>query len=163
MKNNILVISLGILCGLLVFQTGYLIGIGDERSREAKGLNLYRQPVQRASRSFFVAAMTSRETAKATVITINLPGLSKGDIKLQVQGEYLIVRAGRRREMGVANKYYYSEELSEANFVQSITLPGNVSPEQIIAEFSNENLTIIIPKDKRARRPSRKTITIPVR
>jgi len=178
MKNKILIISLGALCALLVFETGYLVGIGEQRIRyvyhpaprfeyftppPARDLVLNMQPIQQKSRSFFVAAMTSRETAEATIITINLPGLDKGDIKIDVKGKYLTVQAGQKKEVNIGNNNYYSEELSAANFVQRITLPENVRPERIRAEFNKDNLTITIPKDKRSKKVSESVINIPIK
>jgi len=151
MKNKTLMIGLGILCALFILETGYLIGIGEERTSYVYTAPRFEYvtpaPIQHKSRSFFVAAMTSRETPQATIITINLPGLDKREIKIEAKGRDLTVLAGQE---------------SAANFVQKITLPDNVRPEEIRAEFSNENLTITIPKDKKARRPSGKTINIPI-
>ena len=184
MKNKILMISLGILCVLLVFETGYLIGIGERRaaypvftspSRACwPERNIYpgcytasrverKLPIQKVKKSFFVAAMTSRETPRATIVTINLPGLEKTDIKIEAKGQYLTVYAGQRREVISGNKDFYQESSSAASFAQSISLPENVRPEDIRAEFNKDNLTISIPKNKRSKKVSQDTVNIPIR
>lgn len=167
MKNKTLIIFLAILCALVILEAGYLIGIGEPRIRCVYLAPRFKyvapMPIRQTSKSFFVAATTSRETDEDTVITINLPGLEKEDIKIEVKGRYLTVLASQKKEASAANKNFYLEELSAANFMQRITLADNVKPEEIRAEFSNENLTITIPKDKKAGRSSGKTINIPIR
>ncbi len=112
--------------------------------------------VRQKSGSFFVAAMTSKETATANIITVNLSGLKKEDIKVKLQSGYLTVSA--RQKKGTAG-----EELSAANFVQRVALPENAKAQQISAEFNKDTLTITIPKGKRPSKASAAAIDIRIK
>ena len=171
MKSKILITSLGILCALLIFETGYLIGIGEQTRVSSRALlNQYR-PISRMQhvepywsfprremavieqskrslgeqkRSFFVAAMTSKETDRAIIVTINLPGLDKKDISLEVRGRYLSIQV-------------------KQNFVQIITLPENIKAQKISAEYNEDTLIITVPKAKAANTKAPSVIKIPLR
>jgi len=187
MKNKILITSLAALCALLIFETGYLVGLGEERAIYRMLINQYgnfrpmrymlpvrnmpremavppaERLVQQKSRSFFVAAMTSKEMKDANIITINLPGLNKEDIKIEAKGRYLIVQAKQKKAASVNKKNFYAEELSAAAFMQTVTLPENAKAQQIRAEFKEDTLTITIPKDKRARKAPETAMNIPIK
>ncbi|MFA5096454.1 MAG: Hsp20/alpha crystallin family protein [Candidatus Omnitrophota bacterium] len=196
MKNKTLMIVLAALGALLLFEAGYLLGMGQQRQlyRMLRGKYRHFQPrytpfvgnmpremtgmqkigcasrpesvkkvIRQKSKSFFVAAMTSRETGTATVITINLPGLRKEDIRVKVRDGYLTVQAQQSRQSSVDKNGFYAEESSAAAFSQSIALPQNAKVKQISAEFKKETLSITVPKGKKAGKFSGETINIPVR
>lgn len=183
MKNKTLLTILAALCALLIFETGYLIGIGEQRRLFRELANRYLYPPQRTfypnwnmspapkqewpvwtkKKSFFVAAMTSKDTDQAKIITVSLAGVDKKDIRIEVRGRYLTVQAGKRREARTNKDNFYAEELSSSNFVQTIALGDNADTQQIRAGFNNGVLTITVPKDKQPGKTSEQVFTVPVK
>lgn len=119
--------------------------------------------IQEKKRSFFVTAMTSKETEQARIVNINIPGLDKENISIEVKGRYLTVQARQNKEASVNKKNYYAEELSATNYVQTITLPEDITIQGIWAAYNNDVLTITMPKDKKVKRPIEGAIKIPVK
>lgn len=182
MQNKTLLTILVTLCALLIFETGYLVGIGGQRKiyRALANRYMYPQrpfystrnlpstpretwPVQSRKKSFFVAAMTSKDTDQTKVITINLPGVDKKDINIEVNGRYLTIQVKQKREASINKDNFYAEALSSSNFAQTITLSDNAKTQQIQAEFDKDILTITVPQDKRSRKPSEKAFTVPIK
>jgi HSP20 family protein len=200
MKNKTLIIILCIFCALLIFETGYIIGIGTRNKKYCKRYKPYwpvlQQPedrdlpnqidiirqqskrafndsfmraipveksVQEKRRSFFVTAMTSKETDQARIVNINIPGLDKNNISIEASGRYLTVQARQKQETSVDEKNYYAEELSATNYVQTISLPEDIAIQGIRAVYNNGMLTITMPKDKKVKRPIEGAIKIPVK
>jgi len=175
MKSKILVTILAVLCALLILETGYLVGLGQRRQ-------IYRMPpasrmlrevsdaqaqperiIRKKNRSFFVAAMTTKETDQANIITINLPGLDKEDIKIEVKDGYLTIQARQRKEAAVNKQGFYAQESSMAAFAQGVALPENAQVREIHAEFDKGTLTVTIPKYKQARKVSETAFNIPIK
>ncbi|MCX5695423.1 MAG: Hsp20/alpha crystallin family protein [Candidatus Omnitrophica bacterium] len=140
MKNRFLILGLSILGALLIFDTGYLIGRGEQIEQAKRTLE--------KRRSFFVCAMTSKETDRAIIMTINLPGLDKKDINLEVRGRYLTIQVKKSKE---------------TNFVQIITLPQDIKAQKISAEYDEDTLRITIPKAKAANTKALSVIKVPLR
>ncbi|MFA5345776.1 MAG: Hsp20/alpha crystallin family protein [Candidatus Omnitrophota bacterium] len=181
MKNKTLLIILAALCALLIFETGYLVGIGEQRRmfRNLRSRYIYppqpfnpnwdfpriqreKFPVQAGKESFFVTTMTSKDTDQAKIITVKLPGVDKKDISVEVNGIYLAVQAKQKREAGINRDDFSAQTLNSSGFVQAIALGDNADTQHIQAEFNKETLTITIPKDKRSK-PSEKTFTVPIK
>lgn len=158
MQNKTLLTILAALCALLIFETGYLIGIGEQRKIYRALVNRYwgctepkmlreARPLQVKKKGFFVAAMTSRETDQAKIITVNLPGVEKKNISIEVNGRYLTIQARQKK----------------SDFSQTITLDDNARIHQIKAEFRKDTLTITVPKDKRFRELPEKAFAVPMK
>ncbi|MDD5568072.1 MAG: Hsp20/alpha crystallin family protein [Candidatus Omnitrophica bacterium] len=181
MKNKTLLIILAALCALLIFETGYLVGIGEQRKifRNLRSRYIYppqpfnpnwsfprmqteKLPVQAEKEPFFVTTMTSKNTDQAKIIAVKLPGVDKKDISVEVNGPYLAVQARQKKEAGISRDDFSAQTLNSSGFVQVIALGDNADTQHIQAEFSKDTLTITIPKDKRSK-PSGKTFTVPIK
>lgn len=183
MQNKTLFTILIALCALLIFETGYLVGIGEQRKiyRTLASRCIYphqqtfypnwkfpRMPkeegsIQANKKGFFVATMALRDTDQGKIITVNLPGVDRRDVNVEVNGKYLTIQARHERGESINRDNFYAEGLSSSKFVQSITLDDNANLQQIRAEFNKGALTITIPKDKRSRKPSGKAFTVPIK
>lgn len=111
----------------------------------------------------FVTAMTSSETNQAHIITINLPGMDKEAINLEVKGRYLTVQTRQNKEASRDSQGFYVEEVSTAGFMQTVRLPDDANISQISAQYSKDTLTITIPKEKKTKEVSAAAIKIPVK
>ena len=75
---------------------------------------------------------------------IDLPGVKKSDIQVDVTGNLMSVRAERRGFV-------------KSTYARSFTIASSVRTEDLIAEFTDGVLTVLIPNDTKS---ARKTLKI---
>ena len=80
------------------------------------------------------------------VIKAELPGMEKKDINLHLKDGVLTLRGERKHENQVQDENFYRREMSYGKFVRTFSLPSDVDPDKINAEFQNGLLTIEVPK-----------------
>lgn len=86
------------------------------------------------------------QSAKEITISINLPGINKKDISLEVQRTAVIIKAEVRKKKIKREKKKYSETRSFKGFYRKIPLPGNLDIDSAKATFNKNKLIIKIPK-----------------
>jgi HSP20 family protein len=92
------------------------------------------------------------ETDDAYRIHLDVPGMDKEDITINLQSNTLTVsgeRASERREEG---EEYVRVERAAGNFHRSFTLPDAVDPAQVEAAYNDGVLTINVPKTEESTR-----------
>jgi HSP20 family protein len=99
------------------------------------------------------------ETDAAYVMSMDLPGLSKNDVKIELKDGILRVSGERKEERlsGYAKKGNSRTERYFGSFERMVSLPGDIRPEQVEAHFENGVLRIAVPKSEAA-----KTQQIPI-
>ena len=85
------------------------------------------------------------ETADRFVLSIELPGLKRDQIKIELQHEILTVR-GERAVQHEDGAQFHRVERGHGPFARSFSLPHPVSAEQVQADFRDGVLTVVIPK-----------------
>jgi HSP20 family protein len=88
------------------------------------------------------------------VLKADLPGLSEGDVNLEVQDGTLTISGERRAEHEQREKGWYRIERSFGRFSRSLSLPDGVDADRIEASFSHGVLEVRIPKPEE-RKPRR--------
>jgi HSP20 family protein len=86
------------------------------------------------------------ETAEAIVVQVELPGLRREDIEIQVQDNVLTLQGERRLTRDVREESYLRIERATGPFHRRFTLPGTVTQERIRAEFRDGVLELTLPK-----------------
>ena len=86
------------------------------------------------------------ESSDTFMITADLPGIKKSDIKVKVEENVLILNAERKIDKTKSNEKYHFSERRSGTFSRSFKLPKSVKEEKITADFDNGVLSIIIPK-----------------
>jgi HSP20 family protein len=79
------------------------------------------------------------------VVTAELPGLKKEDVKVNVVGNALTLEGERKAEQEEKREGYYHTERSYGRFFRSIPLPEGVKPEQAAAHFKDGVLEVTVP------------------
>lgn len=79
------------------------------------------------------------------VVSMELPGLRKEDVKVEMTDEALIIEGERVREHKVDNTGYHRYERSYGKFYRSIPLPEGVKADQAKAEITDGVLKITVP------------------
>jgi HSP20 family protein len=92
------------------------------------------------------------------VLRADLPGLSEGDVNIEVQDGALTISGERKAEHEQREKGWYRIERSFGRFSRSLTLPDGVDPDRIEASFNHGVLDVRIPKPEQ-RKPRRIAIS----
>jgi HSP20 family protein len=97
------------------------------------------------------------EKGNKTFIEMDIPGFKKDDIGITMDDKYLTITAKREDSHEDKDKNYIRKERSYGQFSRSFYV-GNVSEDEIEAEFKDGILTVSIPKEQKEQ--SKKQITI---
>ena len=87
-----------------------------------------------------------RETENEYVIKMDLPGMERDKINVEVKDHLLSVSGERKTENEHQGQGFYRSELSYGSFSRSLPLPGDVNPEKVTAEYLNGVLTVKLAK-----------------
>jgi len=94
----------------------------------------------------FVPKVNTRETEDAYHIEIDLPGMKKEDINIEVVDNQLIISGERKLKNELKEDDYYKIETSIGRFQRVFSLPENIDIEKIEAKSEDGVLEVIIPK-----------------
>ena len=91
-------------------------------------------------------AVDVNETDNSFVLTADIPGLTKKDIKVNVANGKLSISGERTYETDQENDNYHYRERRFGTFDRSFKLPDTVDEEKISASFKNGILNVALPK-----------------
>ena len=106
----------------------------------------------------FVPVVNTREGEFAYHVDVDLPGVKKEDIKVDINKGILTISGERKVKDEIKEEDYYKVETYFGKFSRSFTLPDNADIENIEASSDNGVLEVIIPKLKEDN--NKKTITV---
>jgi len=114
-------------------------GIGGTGGREA---GLWAPPVE------------IRESEGNLVISAELPGLNKEDVKVEVNQDAVVIQGERKREWEEERGGIHRSERVYGSFYREIPLPEGAKSDQAKAQFNNGVLevTVPVPESKRQTR-----------
>ncbi|XP_038689189.1 18.1 kDa class I heat shock protein-like [Tripterygium wilfordii] len=107
--------------------------------------------------------MDWKETPRAHVFKIDLPGLTKEDVKLQLHDNGVLYVAAERKEGEEKGEIWHCKERPSGGFSRQFRLPENGKAEEIKASMRDGVLTVTVPKDelkKKSTRHQRKAVKI---
>src|SRR5690554_2412725 len=84
-------------------------------------------------RSSFSPGIDISETETQYVVDVELPGIEKKDIDLNIENNRLTISGERKFEKTEDGKQYHRVETSYGTFSRSLQLPENVNPDSIKA------------------------------
>ena len=79
-------------------------------------------------------------------VKVELPGVSKDDVKITMQDDILTIRGEKKQEKESKASSYHRVERSYGSFQRSFTLPTSVRHDGIEASYREGILTITLPK-----------------
>lgn len=94
----------------------------------------------------FTPSINTREGEFAYHIEVDLPGVKKDDIDVQVEDGVLIVSGERKAKEEIKEENYYKIESSFGSFSRSFRLPEEADVENIHAESVDGVLEVVVPK-----------------
>ncbi|PIS28545.1 MAG: hypothetical protein COT43_06245 [Candidatus Marinimicrobia bacterium CG08_land_8_20_14_0_20_45_22] len=93
-------------------------------------------------------AVDIEENEKEFVLTAELPGSKKEDVKVNVHENMLSISGEKTQEKKINEKNYRLNERMFGKFERSFRLPDSADQEHISAEFKHGVLIVTIPKLK---------------
>lgn len=99
-------------------------------------------------RSSFSPGIDISETETQYVIDVELPGIEKKDIDLNIENNRLTISGERKFEKTEDGKQYHRVETSYGTFSRSLQLPENVNPDSIKASYKDGILNVSIDKSE---------------
>ena len=99
----------------------------------------------------FGPAVDVSESDDYYVITVELPGLKKDDVTVELHEGTLTIRGEKRSEREEEGEHRRHVERSFGTFSRSFSLPANVDGEHIDARFEDGVLTVEIRKTEEAK------------
>ena len=96
--------------------------------------------------SAFKPSVSTREGEFAYHVEVDLPGVKKEDIHIDLKENQLIISGERSFKEERKEKDYYKVESSYGKFQRSFTLPEDADGNAIDASSENGVLNIVIPK-----------------
>ena len=79
------------------------------------------------------------------VTKVDLPGLKKEDVKVEVTGSQLAISGERNREVEEKKKNVYRSEREYGSFYRAVPLPEGVKLEDVKATFADGVLEVSVP------------------
>jgi len=79
-------------------------------------------------------------------VSVELPGLSKDDVRLQIENDMLVLSGEKKRRDESRNNGIFRTERYFGYFQRAIPLPDDVDGERCKAEFKEGVLTVRLPK-----------------
>jgi HSP20 family protein len=78
------------------------------------------------------------------VVTADLPGVKKEDVKIEVDQDAITLQGQRRQEQTTQDRGYYRSERSYGSFYRTIPLPEGADPSTATATFRDGVLEIAL-------------------
>jgi len=94
----------------------------------------------------FSPAINTRDGEYAYHIEVDLPGMKKEDISIQVEDNKLLISGERKVKEEIKEENYYKVESSFGTFSRSFSLPDDADIENIHAESKDGVLEVVVPK-----------------
>ena len=79
-------------------------------------------------------------------VTVEVPGMTKEDVKITLQDDVLTIRGEKKQETEQKDANYHRIERNYGSFTRSFSLPTVVLADQIKAHYQDGLLRITLPK-----------------
>jgi HSP20 family protein len=107
----------------------------------------------------WMPAMDLVENEHDFILRADLPGLTEGDVNIELDDSVLTISGERKSEHEDGKAGYYRVERSFGTFRRSLGLPEGVNPESVKASFENGVLQVVVPKPEQ-RKPRKVQISV---
>lgn len=96
-------------------------------------------------------AVDMEENKESFVITAELPGLKKDDIKVTIVDNKVMISGEVYEEKDVQEKNYYLKERVRGKFSRAFSLPAAVDANRVEATYKDGVLVLALPKIEEAK------------
>ena len=99
------------------------------------------------------------ETGDGIVLKVELPGINKADVSVEVKDNVLTLKGERLLDPAIKDDQYYRKERSFGKFNRSFSLQEQIKSDLIKASFKDGILTIEVPRPEEEK-PKQVTVNI---
>ena len=99
------------------------------------------------------------ETGEGIVLKIELPGVKKDDVSVEIKDNVLTIKGERLLDPAIEDENYYRKERSFGKFNRSFSLQQLIKPDLIKASFKDGVLTVEVPRPAEEK-PKQVTVNI---
>ncbi|MDX1351584.1 MAG: Hsp20/alpha crystallin family protein [Thiomicrorhabdus sp.] len=99
----------------------------------------------------FTPSVNSREGDYAYHVEVDLPGVKKKDIKVEVKDNRLLISGERKEKKEVKKEDYQRVESNYGKFERSFVLPDGIDSENVKATCEDGVLEVTLPKLKKTK------------
>lgn len=85
------------------------------------------------------------------LVTADLPGMKKDDIKITFENNYLTISGEKKSKKEISEDNYHLIERRQGKFSRSLAIPSGVKADHIEADYEQGVLTVKIPKAEEAK------------
>ena len=96
-------------------------------------------------KEFWAPALEVTEKQGNFIATLELPGLKKEEVKVEVTEEGLVITGERKLVKEEKEEEYFRSERTYGSFYRMIPLPKGAKVENVKAELTNGVLTVTVP------------------
>lgn len=108
----------------------------------------------RSWKGFNLPAVNISETKDAFKLSVAAPGFKKDDFKVEVKEGVLTIAAETKETRENKDEKFTRKEYSYNSFTRSFTLPENVKGHDIVAEYQDGELKLMLPKKHTEDKPT---------
>ena len=112
------------------------------------------------TRTDFWPRVNVSETDKELQVTAELPGVDEKNIDVTVSGDQLTIRGEKKSEVDEKKdekgRAFRRVERSYGSFERTMSLPFDIDPDKVQANFKNGVLTLTLPKPLDTQKKSKK-------
>ena len=130
----------------------------DLRELESRLFNYYPEARDENGISAFRPSVSTREGEYAYHIEVDLPGVKKEDISIDIKDNQVVISGERSFKEERKEGDYYKVESSYGKFQRYFALPENVDIENIEASSNDGVLEVILPKQKAVTNKKKKIV-----
>lgn len=95
---------------------------------------------------FWAPVVDIEEDNDKILVKAEIPGMTREDIKVSVQGNLLTITGERKQENETKNKTFHRIERAYGKFSRMITLPTDVDADKVKATYKDGILNVALPK-----------------
>ena len=133
-----------------------------------RSIDNLRKDMEKAFSSFPALTMPKMPEASCDVIDegnqfrvkMDVPGIQKKDIKLNVTDNYLEVSAEHEEESEEKKKNYLKKERSQVSYYRTLPIYEDVISGKVKAKLTDGVLDIILPKAKPTKTQKKKSVSV---
>jgi HSP20 family protein len=108
-----------------------------------------------ADTAAFAPKMDMKQTNDKYIITMDIPGMDKDKINVEIKEGTLVISGERQSETkDNKNNQYYRQERFFGSFMQAIPLPKDAKTDQVDARYKNGVLTVTLSRMKKEEKKS---------
>ena len=120
-----------------------------DRMLDESPWSAFRSPAFRATPSFdgpaWLPEIDVFEKGNRLITKIDLPGLKKEDVKVEVADGHLAISGERKTEAEEKKEHFYRCEREYGSFYRAVPLPEGVKLEDVTGTFSDGVLEVSVP------------------